>query len=62
MSWVQLRQLDVWWGICERKGPKQYDFDGYMTLLKKVQRLGMKAQAVMSFHQGAWLLLAPAYR
>eukprot|EP00877_Chromochloris_zofingiensis_P005308 jgi/Chrzof1/14779/Cz09g15250.t1 len=44
--------VDVWWGICERHGPQEYDFNGYMTLFKKMRRLGLKVQAVMSFHQG----------
>eukprot|EP00884_Botryococcus_braunii_P020130 jgi/Botrbrau1/6800/Bobra.0153s0003.1 len=44
--------LDVWWGICERHGPQQYDFTAYMELFKKAKKHGMKVQAVMSFHQG----------
>ncbi|EIE26308.1 glycoside hydrolase, partial [Coccomyxa subellipsoidea C-169] len=44
--------LDVWWGICERHGPKQYDFGAYMELFKKARKHGLKVQAVMSFHAG----------
>ncbi|CAL8466579.1 g6115 [Coccomyxa elongata] len=44
--------LDVWWGICERHGPKQYDFAAYMELFKKARKHGLKVQAVMSFHAG----------
>ncbi len=44
--------LDVWWGICERHGPKQYDFTAYMELFKKARKHGLKVQAVMSFHAG----------
>lgn len=51
--------LNVWivecgrrWGICERHGPKQYDFRAYMELFKKARKHGLKVQAVMSFHAG----------
>eukprot|EP00898_Chlorokybus_atmophyticus_P005643 jgi/Chlat1/607/Chrsp103S00957 len=44
--------MDVWWGICERHGPKKYDFAAYMQLFKKAQKHGLKVQAVMSFHAG----------
>ncbi|KAK9841794.1 hypothetical protein WJX81_003713 [Elliptochloris bilobata] len=44
--------LDVWWGICERRGPKEYDFSAYMELFKKARKHGLKVQAVMSFHAG----------
>ncbi|CAK0759773.1 hypothetical protein CVIRNUC_002723 [Coccomyxa viridis] len=44
--------LDVWWGICERHGPKQYDFKAYIELFKKAKKSGLKVQAVMSFHAG----------
>lgn len=40
------------WGICERHGPKQYDFGAYMELFKKARKHGLKVQAVMSFHAG----------
>ncbi len=40
------------WGICERHGPKQYDFAAYMELFKKARKHGLKVQAVMSFHAG----------
>ncbi|KAF4382608.1 hypothetical protein F8388_015436 [Cannabis sativa] len=42
---------DVWWGIVESKGPKQYDWSGYRSLFKLVQDCGLKMQAIMSFHQ-----------
>lgn len=44
--------VDVWWGLCERHGPRQYDFAGYLQLFKKAERLGLKVQVVMSFHAG----------
>ena len=44
--------MDVWWGIVERHGPRQYDFNGYMELFKKAKKHGLKVQAVMSFHAG----------
>ena len=40
------------WGICERRGPKQYDFKAYVELFKKARKHGLKVQAVMSFHAG----------
>lgn len=42
--------VDVWWGIVERAGPKQYDFSAYKRLFYKVAAAGLKIQAVMSFH------------
>lgn len=42
---------DVWWGIVESKGPKQYDWSGYRSLFQLVQDFGLKLQAIMSFHQ-----------
>lgn len=42
---------DVWWGVVESKGPKQYDWSGYRSLFKLVQDCGLKMQTIMSFHQ-----------
>ncbi|KAL7587315.1 hypothetical protein Lser_V15G40380 [Lactuca serriola] len=42
---------DVWWGIVESKGPKEYDWRAYRTLFQLVQDCKMKMQVVMSFHQ-----------
>ncbi|PNW83114.1 hypothetical protein CHLRE_06g307150v5 [Chlamydomonas reinhardtii] len=42
--------VDVWWGIVERAGPRQYDFSAYKRLFYKVAAAGLKVQAVMSFH------------
>ncbi|CAA3027576.1 beta-amylase isoform X2 [Olea europaea subsp. europaea] len=43
--------VDVWWGIVEAKGPKQYDWSSYRKLFQLVQNCGLKIQAIMSFHQ-----------
>ncbi|KAF9588309.1 hypothetical protein IFM89_008726 [Coptis chinensis] len=43
--------LDVWWGIIESNGPKQYDWSAYRSLFQIVQKCGLKLQAIMSFHQ-----------
>ncbi|KAL2547860.1 Beta-amylase 5 [Forsythia ovata] len=43
--------VDVWWGIIEAKGPKQYDWTSYRKLFQLVQKCGLKIQAIMSFHQ-----------
>jgi beta-amylase len=42
---------DVWWGVVEKSGPKQYDWSAYRVLFKHVQSVGLKMQVVMSFHQ-----------
>ncbi|XP_022745989.1 beta-amylase-like [Durio zibethinus] len=42
---------DVWWGIVESKGPKQYDWSAYRSLAELIQECGLKLQAIMSFHQ-----------
>ncbi|XP_062150509.1 beta-amylase isoform X2 [Alnus glutinosa] len=43
--------VDVWWGIVESQGPKQYDWTAYRSLFQLVQECGLKLQAIMSFHQ-----------
>ncbi|KAK9155897.1 hypothetical protein Sjap_003377 [Stephania japonica] len=43
--------VDVWWGIVESDGPKQYNWSGYRNLFQIVQECGLKLQAIMSFHQ-----------
>ncbi|KAJ7948199.1 Beta-amylase [Quillaja saponaria] len=43
--------VDVWWGIIESKGPKQYDWTAYRNLFQLIQECGLKLQAIMSFHQ-----------
>ncbi|KAI8465551.1 MAG: beta-amylase [Monoraphidium minutum] len=42
--------VDVWWGICERGGPRIYDFSAYRRLFHKCAAAGLRVQAVMSFH------------
>nr|TKS08335.1 hypothetical protein D5086_0000103570 [Populus alba] len=43
--------VDVWWGIIEAKGPKEYDWSAYRSLFELVNRCDLKIQAIMSFHQ-----------
>lgn len=43
--------VDVWWGLVEKDGPRNYNWSGYKDLLDMVSRHGLKLQAVMSFHQ-----------
>ncbi|CAI9759487.1 unnamed protein product [Fraxinus pennsylvanica] len=43
--------VDVWWGLVEKDGPLKYNWEGYAELVKMVQKLGLKLQVVMSFHQ-----------
>ncbi len=41
--------FDLWWGLVERR-PNEYTFGGYIDLMQQCRRLGLKVQAVMSFH------------
>ncbi|KAI3905239.1 hypothetical protein MKX01_017485 [Papaver californicum] len=43
--------VDAWWGLVEKDGPSKYKWDGYIELIKMVQKHGLKIQVVMSFHQ-----------
>ncbi|XP_020256513.1 beta-amylase-like isoform X1 [Asparagus officinalis] len=43
--------VDVWWGIVEGKGPKEYDWSGYRSLFQMVKEEALKLQCIMSFHQ-----------
>lgn len=43
--------VDIWWGIVEREGPGIYDWKAYGELIEIVAEIGLKLQAVMSFHQ-----------
>ncbi|KAG6475031.1 beta-amylase 1, chloroplastic-like [Zingiber officinale] len=43
--------VDVWWGIVEKERPGEYDWRGYDEFMDMARRIGLKVQAVMSFHQ-----------
>lgn len=43
--------VDVWWGLIEGKGPKKYDWAAYKSLFELVVKIGLKIQAIMSFHE-----------
>lgn len=43
--------VDVWWGLVERDSPGSYNFGGYSDLMEMARKIGLKVQAVMSFHQ-----------
>lgn len=43
--------VDVWWGIVEANGPKQYNWSSYRKLFGLAQRCGLRILAIMSFHQ-----------
>lgn len=49
-SGVRGIMVDVWWGMCEPAAGK-YRFAGYLELCEICKELGLKLQAVMSFHQ-----------
>mmetsp|Transcript_12690 Transcript_12690/g.33519 ORF Transcript_12690/g.33519 Transcript_12690/m.33519 type:complete len:492 (+) Transcript_12690:74-1549(+) len=41
--------VDVWWGLCEPSAG-QYNWVGYLELVELLKEIGLKLQAVMSFH------------
>lgn len=41
--------VDVWWGICEREGPRVYDFSAYKRLFHKCAQAGLRVQV-----RGRW--------
>ena len=43
--------IDVWWGLVEREAPGGYNWGGYEEVLQMARKVGLKVQAVMSFHQ-----------
>ncbi|KAF5735106.1 beta-amylase 3 chloroplastic [Tripterygium wilfordii] len=43
--------VDAWWGLVEKDGPLEYNWEGYVQLVRMVQKHGLKLQVVMSFHQ-----------
>ena len=43
--------VDVWWGLVEKDRPGEYDWRGYAELMEMAAKIGLKVQAVMSFHQ-----------
>ncbi|EPS63004.1 hypothetical protein M569_11781, partial [Genlisea aurea] len=43
--------VDAWWGLVEKDGPSMYNWEGYDELIKMVEKVGLKLQVVMSFHQ-----------
>ena len=43
--------IDVWWGLVERESPGGYNWGGYDEVLEMARKVGLKVQAVMSFHQ-----------
>ena len=50
--------VDVWWGICERAGPRAYDFSAYRRLFHKCAAAGLRVQVGPSFGRICALLLA----
>ncbi|KAJ4800552.1 Beta-amylase [Rhynchospora pubera] len=43
--------VDVWWGLVEKDAPTVYNWNGYTELMEMAKQVGLKVQAVMSFHQ-----------
>jgi len=43
--------VDVWWGIVEKTGPKQYYWQPYQTLVDLAKKYKLSLSMTMSFHQ-----------
>lgn len=43
--------VDAWWGLVEKDGPLNYNWDAYVELVNMVHKHDLKLQVVMSFHQ-----------
>ncbi|XP_011621487.1 beta-amylase 3, chloroplastic [Amborella trichopoda] len=43
--------VDAWWGLAEKDAPRQYNWRGYLELVRMVEKHGLKLQVVMSFHR-----------
>ncbi|KAK9087749.1 hypothetical protein Syun_030143 [Stephania yunnanensis] len=43
--------IDVWWGLVEGESPGVYNWGGYSEMMEMAGKVGLKVQAVMSFHQ-----------
>ncbi|KAE9600199.1 hypothetical protein Lal_00046118 [Lupinus albus] len=43
--------IDVWWGLVEREGPREYNWSGYTELMEMAKKHGLKVQTMMSFHR-----------
>ncbi|CAA2974484.1 50S ribosomal L19-1, chloroplastic [Olea europaea subsp. europaea] len=42
--------VDAWWGLVEKDGPLNYNWEGYAELVNMVKKHGLKLQLDMSFH------------
>lgn len=42
--------VDVWWGVVEARGPRQYDWAAYRQLARMVAAAGLKLQVGLAFH------------
>ncbi|OIW03585.1 hypothetical protein TanjilG_00555 [Lupinus angustifolius] len=43
--------INVWWGLVEREGPREYNWSSYMELMEMAKKHELKVQAMMSFHR-----------
>ena len=41
---------DVWWGLVEQTGPKQYYWNPYVQLISIIKSVGLRFIPIMSFH------------
>jgi beta-amylase len=51
LAGVEGVMVDAWWGLVEKDGPHSYNWEGYIQLVKTVQKHGLKLQVIMCFHQ-----------
>ncbi|KAM3348410.1 hypothetical protein ACQJBY_021972 [Aegilops geniculata] len=43
--------VELWWGVVERGGPREYDWAGYLDLAAMARRCGLRVRAILAFHQ-----------
>jgi beta-amylase len=43
--------LDMWWGLIERDGPKNYYWQPYSQIVQLARQAGLKVHAITSFHE-----------
>lgn len=43
--------VDVWWGVVERAGPRQYNWAPYQSIVAMARSASLSVVAIMSFHR-----------
>ena len=47
---VDAISMDVWWGLVEKNGDQQFNWDPYKKIFTMITNAGLEIQAIMSFH------------